>query len=392
MHLFEGRELKGGIYAHVPFCLKKCAYCNFYSVGNLALMDDYVAALLAEIEFKAQEAPPGFTADTLYFGGGTPSLLAPQQLASIIKAIGQNFALDTNSELTLEVNPATANLAKLKNYKDLGVNRLSIGMQSFNDKMLKRLGRVHKAADNLKIFDDARKAGFANISIDLIYGLPGQTKAALAYDVEQALALKAEHISAYMLTLEPETPLARQMEERAVPALSETFQRFAFDFTLQALAKGGYAQYEISNFSRRHAGQDYRSRHNLKYWNLAPYAGLGPAAHTFTHPNRRSWNVSVIETYLKRLAQNESVCENFETLNAEQMQMELIYLGLRQNRGINTAAFNALKAGDFSDVCRAPLQTLATANMIREENGFCALTAKGRPFLDYVTRTLINAL
>lgn len=390
MRSFEGKPQNAGIYVHVPFCLKKCGYCNFYSVSNLTLMDAYVEALRREIALRAREMPPDFTADTLYFGGGTPSLLTPEHVRDIIETVRQNFELTGDSEITLEVNPATASLARLKAYRALGVNRLSIGMQSFSDAMLQTLGRAHKVADGLKVFAEARKAGFANISVDLIYGLPGQNAAGLAHDVNQVLALKPEHVSAYMLSLETGTPLAQTVAKGQAPPLEEAFQREAFDYTVQVLSAGGYNQYEISNFSRNDG--DHRSHHNLKYWNFASYIGLGPGAHSFMYPNRRGWNISSVEEYQKNLTQNISPRKAFEILDVEQMQMELIYLGLRQNRGIDVAAFDALNAGVFADVCRTALAALTAENMVFVNAGFCALTAKGRPFLDYVTRMLVNEL
>lgn len=385
----------GGIYIHVPFCLKKCAYCNFYSVSNAGLIDAYVKALCREVEFAERTVTADvFTPDTVYFGGGTPSMLTPQQVGGILETVRQSFALSPTCEITLEVNPATADLAKLRDYRELGVNRLSIGMQSFDDTMLKMLGRAHNAADSLAVFDDARKAGFDNISVDLIYGLPGQTEAQLMGDLQQILALKAEHISAYMLTLEPDTLLARKLEQGAYPALSEDFQRQAFDLVLETLAVNGYQQYEISNFARKTetTTNDFRSRHNLKYWNFAPYLGFGPAAHSFYRPNKRAWNVNDVATYLELIAQNKLPGAEAEILTTEQILMEMVYLGLRQNRGIDIAAFDKVCEEGFANVCAAALEVLLNTGMVALNGDFCALTDSGRPFLDYVTQTLVNNL
>lgn len=383
----------GGIYVHVPFCVRKCAYCNFYSENDLTLIGAYVLALHKEITLRTAEKPSDFTADTLYFGGGTPSMLTPDQVGGIIEVVRQNYALTPAAEITLEVNPATADLAKLAAYRELGVNRLSIGMQSFDDGMLTLLGRAHNAAAGMAIFADARRAGFDNISIDLIYGLPGQTKAQLESDISRALSLEAEHISAYMLTLEPETPLAAMMRNGKVLPLKDDIQRTAFDTVLARLAAAGYIQYEISNFSRvKASAPDLRSRHNLKYWNFAPYMGFGPAAHSFMPPNRRLWNVSDVTTYVQRLNNGAAPWEADEILSAEQLLIEMIYLGLRQNRGLKLAAFDALAAQNFVAVCAEPLQKLQQADFITVQNNFCRLTVKGRPFLDYVTQLLVNAL
>lgn len=386
------QPLAGGIYVHVPFCVRKCAYCNFYSVSDALGMDAYVRALQKEICLRAAETPPDFSADTVYFGGGTPSLLTPAQVGNIIGAIRQNYELSPDAEITLEVNPATADFAKLKAYRELGVNRLSIGMQSFDDGMLNLLGRAHNADAGLTTFADSRRAGFDNISIDLIYGLPGQCLSQLEADIGRALALGAEHISAYMLTLEPDSRLATMLRDGAAPSLDEDLQREAFDMVLERLAAGGYAQYEISNFSRAVSNQDLRSRHNLKYWNFAPYLGFGPAAHSFRLPNRRAWNISDVAAYIERLEKHTSPREAGEALSPEQIMMEMLYLGLRQNRGINVAAFDRLCPQGFAQVCAAPLQKLLADDLVAVANGFCYLTAKGRPFLDYVTQVLVNTL
>lgn len=383
----------GGIYVHVPFCVRKCAYCNFYSVSDKALIAAYVLALHKEIALRVADTPPDFTADTLYFGGGTPSMLNPGQIGGIIEVVRQNYALAPVAEITLEVNPATADLAKLAAYRELDVNRLSIGMQSFDDDMLALLGRAHNAAAGMALFADARRAGFDNINLDLIYGLPGQTKAQLETDISRALSLAPEHLSAYMLTLEPETPLAAMLRNGAAPPLEDDTQRAAFDTVLVRLAAAGYGQYEISNFSRGNgSGPDLRSRHNLKYWNFAPYMGFGPAAHSFMPPNRRAWNESDVATYVQRFKNGAAPREAGETLSPEQLLIERIYLGLRQNNGLELAAFDALAPRNFMTVCAEPLQKLQQADFITVQNNFCRLTAKGRPFLDYVTQLLVNAL
>lgn len=390
----KGDATAGGIYIHVPFCLQKCAYCNFYSVSDNRLLDAYVAALHQEIGLRAMDVPQDFTADTLYFGGGTPSILAPEKVGGIINAVRRHYTLAADAEITLEMNPATAAADKLAAYRVLGVNRLSIGMQSFDDDMLRLLGRAHNAAESMAAFNDARGAGFGNISIDLIYGLPGQTTAQLNADIERALALSVEHISAYMLTLEPETRLAQMLRNGAASPLSEDWQRQAFDTVLQRLGAGGYSQYEISNFNRtdKTGLHDYRSRHNLKYWNFATYLGFGPAAHSYYAPDRRAWNIGSAAAYIARLEQNTSPCEDTETLSSEQIQMEMIYLGLRQNRGIDLKAFNSVNPQGFLNACGATLQKLLADDYLVLQNSFCALTAKGRPFLDYITQKLVDAL
>lgn len=382
----------GGVYIHVPFCVKRCAYCSFYSTTNAGLINSYVDALKKEIALKSDAMPAGFAADTLYFGGGTPSLLNPRQVGEIIALARVKLPFLPDTEITLEVNPATADFTKLNDFALAGVNRLSIGMQSFNDANLKMLGRAHSVKDALRVFDDARRAGFGNISIDLIYGLPGQNLAQLEADIARAAALNPEHISAYMLTVEVGTPLGRSLASGALPALNEETQRQAFDLVAERLSAYGYAQYEISNFYRLNTSIDYRSRHNLKYWNFASYMGLGPSAHAYNAPRTRFWNTTGLLDYIKRLEQGQSPEEGREVLTNEQILMEMVYLGLRQTKGMDISLFDKYSQTGFAVVCARPLQKLQQQGLLKVKNGYCLLTKSGRPLLDYITGLLVNAL
>lgn len=357
-------------------------------------MDAYVEVLLREIDWRAQTLPAGFSADTLYFGGGTPSLLARWHLERIMAKVRACLPLADKAEITLEANPATITREDCIALRELGVNRLSIGMQTFNDDMLGLLGRAHSAADSRRTFADARAAGFDNISLDLIYGLPGQTEAGLAYDLEAALGLAPEHISAYMLTLEPDRRYSWRAKDgtRVKPVLSEEFQRYAFDTTRQRLAAGGYGQYEISNFCHNDVNRDLRSRHNLKYWNGAAYLGLGPAAHSFWAPNVRAWNVVDVADYIGRLKAGYSPVDEAETLAPEQRLIELVYLGLRQRRGIHLAAFAALKGCDLTVAAGPALRNLQNDGLVEIADGHCRLTEAGLAFQDYVTGKLVEAV
>lgn len=380
--------LGGGIYVHVPFCVQKCAYCDFYSIATLDLAEAYVKALQREIALQATSQPNSYMADSVYFGGGTPSVLVPEKIADILQALHENYAIELTAEITLEVNPATADLVKLEGFRAAGVNRLSIGMQSFQDHKLTLLGRGHGVTDSLRLFADARQAGFDNINIDLIYGLPGQTMTDLLYDLQAAVTLGAEHISAYLLSLEPHTLLHQRIKNGEIPAPDEVFQRAAFDTARAFLRAHDYVPYEVSNFAR----PQRQSRHNQKYWNFSPYLGFGPAAHAFLPPNRRSWNINSVKRYVECLERDQSALEGAEELTPEQLQIEMVYLGLRQSRGIDIAAFDALNAKGFARICRKPLSMFVNEGLMELHADFCRLTDQGAPLLDYITRVLVQCL
>lgn len=384
----------GGIYIHIPFCFKRCGYCSFHSCTDLTYMDGYVEALLREIDLRSKSLPDGFVADTLYFGGGTPSLLEYRHLKHIMAKVRERLPLLAGAEITLEANPATIGRGDFDGLLELGVNRLSIGMQTFNDDMLHLLGRLHKAEDSVRTFGEARAAGFDNISLDLIYGLPGQTEADLAYDLAVALSLNSEHISAYMLTLELDGNYSWAAKDgtKVKPVLSEDFQRYAFDATRRRLEAAGYNQYEISNFNRADAVRDLRSRHNLKYWNGASYLGLGLSAHGFWAPNVRTWNVFDMQYYIDRLRRGDSPVEESETLTTEQRLIELIYLGLRQRSGIDLAAFRALAGYDFAEATERVLHELRETGLVMLTNSHCLLTEEGLAYQDYATGRLVEEL
>ena len=331
-----------GIYIHIPFCIKKCRYCDFYSVTDTALMDRYVHALISEI--KLSQTKP-YLFDTVYFGGGTPSLLTPRMVAGILNALSRKFKFADSMEITLEANPATLNLLLLKAFKDAGINRIHLGVQSFSDPHLYFLGRAHTAADATDSISMIRTAGFTNMGIDLIYGLPEQDEAQWAADLKQALSYLPEHLSCYMLTYEPGTVLDKNRQAGLFEVLSDENAAVLFQITAETLTGAGYCHYEISNFAKTITGPDgisdlhtYRSRHNCKYWTFAPYLGFGPSAHSF-EPSARYWNVSNLDDYFERIEGKKQPVEDREVLNRDQQMMEAISLGLRTCEGINFKTF-----------------------------------------------------
>lgn len=351
-----------GLYVHVPFCRGKCAYCAFYSVPDLALIPAWLKAVEQEISLY-EETFPAF--DSLYFGGGTPSLLAESELAGLMEAICRHFSLVPASEITIEVNPDDATPEKLQGYRRLGFNRLSLGVQSFDDQTLRFLGRRHSARQAGDALAWAREAGFYHLSLDLIYGLPQQKLKDWEKTLAAVLAFRPEHLSCYQLTVEPDTELHRRLGGR--PLVSEETEREFFLFTSAYLEDAGYLHYEISNFAR---GEKNRCRHNLKYWQRQPYLGLGPAAHSFDG-HRRWWNHRSLKDYINILSQGEAPVAGEEQLTAEQAKLEVLLLGFRVRDGV---AVESLK--DFSR-WQESLKNLSAQGLLRVEGDRAAPTVRG---------------
>ena len=376
----------GGIYLHIPFCIRKCAYCDFYSCTDLQRMSGFVKALIQEMHLSA--GVPAGPFDTLYFGGGTPTLLGPERVHLLIDNIKSCFPFLPDAEITLEANPGTLTAEDLRIYRRIGVNRLHIGIQSFRDENLRFLGRIHRAADAVALIKAARRAGFENIGLDLIYGLPDQAPEDWRFDLQAAASLAPEHLSCYMLSYEPGTPLDQRRQEKQLRPLPDRKVGDLFGITLNTLADCGYAQYEISNFSRSPALQ---SRHNRKYWRQVPYLGLGPAAHSYMPP-RRYWNARNIETYIRTLEKGAFPLEGEELLTQEQQMMEAVYLGLRQTGGLPIADFEARFGIDFRKRFEKVVSELSDNGWILENGGRCALTPPGMLLLDAIVSCFIEAL
>jgi oxygen-independent coproporphyrinogen-3 oxidase len=321
-----------GLYVHIPFCKTKCPYCDFYSITETDRMADFLTALDKEAQLYRDQV---CTFDTLYLGGGTPSLLDTGQIAYLLETLRRHFAFSPDTEVTLEANPDDLTPEKIKLYKDLGVNRLSLGVQSFDDRELAFLGRRHNSRQTVEALEAARAAGFANLSLDLIYGLPGQTLTDWTQTLERALSFHPEHLSCYQLTYEPGTPLGRRKAREEVAGATEEEERDFFSLTSRFLEERGFLHYEISNFSRQgEPGSDpYYSRHNRKYWRHVPYLGLGPGAHSF-QDGVRWWNPSSVTQYCRSLAQGRTPVEDREVLSAEQIRLEALSLGLRTREGV----------------------------------------------------------
>ncbi|MFO7886336.1 MAG: radical SAM family heme chaperone HemW [Desulfobacteraceae bacterium] len=365
-----------GCYIHIPFCLRKCPYCDFYSISDLSLYPGFVRALLTEIKLRQADC----CIDTIYFGGGTPSLADPGDLEKILFSIHENFNVAESCDITLEVNPGALPREFLRSVRSLGVNRLNIGVQSFNDDKLRFLNRIHSAGDAEQAILTARASGFDNIGIDIIYGVPGEEKALVAADLNTGLRFFPEHLSCYMLTFEPGTPFYRRMTQGRIHPLDEASSAALFKFTSRHLEKKGYLHYEISNFAHN---RNLRSRHNRKYWHMAPYIGLGPSAHSFDK-GVRSWNFRDVIQYTAALEKGRLPVMERESISREQKLVEMIMLGLRTSNGVDIKKFEALSGQKFSCVFDSLLKPLMTRGLGGIKNDRFSLTLEGMLLLDSI--------
>jgi len=328
--------------------------------------------------------------DTLYIGGGTPSVLNVETIDKIIETAHQCFDIHSCAEITLEVNPGTVSPEKLKGYRCAGVNRINIGIQSFNHENLRFLERIHSERDAEYAVEWTTKAGFENIGLDLIYGIPGQTKRSWVMDLQRAVQFQPRHLSCYMLSFEPGTPMERNRRKGAFVPLAEQRVCKLFETTREFLKDHGYAQYEISNFAQEridNSGQKSfalnRSRHNMKYWTFAPYIGLGPSAHSFIEP-RRFWNHDSVEKYNRDLAKGKLPMAGEESLSSEQLMIEAVHLGLRQTEGVFIDVFDQKFGVSFKKMFKAVTANLEEKGLIALSQNRCALTTKGMLYLDAI--------
>jgi len=359
--------MPAGLYVHVPFCRSKCRYCDFFSITRTGAMAAWLPALLREMALvQPQDWPQPF--DTLYLGGGTPSLLPGEVLAAVFTHLRRHFVLTPDAEITLEANPDDVTPAKLRLWRQLGVNRLSLGVQSLHDAELRWLGRRHDAAQARRALELARQAGFVNLSVDLMYALPGQSEAGWLATLQAVLAYEPEHLSCYQLTATEHTPLGAEVARGAVTLPGEEEQRQFFLTTSELLDSRGYLHYEISNFAR---GRQYFSRHNSTYWQHSPYLGLGPAAHSFD--GRRRWrNCRGVEAYCRRLQAGQAPVAGIEVLSDAQLRLEALALGLRTRRGVALTALAYLpQAGKImGGFCAAGLLAVQQDRLCPTREGF----------------------
>jgi len=316
-----------GLYIHIPFCRRKCHYCNFYSLASVKYFDDLISALTKEIVLRKDEVVTPL--ETIYFGGGTPSMLGPRQLEMLMETIYKNYSITKNPEITLEANPEDISAQQLQNLKQNRINRLSIGIQSFFDNELKYLNRIHSAQKAIESVKLSQDEGFDNISIDLIFGLPNATSNSWSKNLEQAFQLRVPHLSCYALTVEPSTALARFIENGQMKNVSDELFEEQFEILLNKTTELGYQQYEISNFCLN----NHYAIHNTNYWFGKPYLGVGPSAHSY-NGRKRKWNVPHLKKYIDAITHGEVPSES-EMLTTEQKFNEFIMTRLRTRWGIS---------------------------------------------------------
>ena len=333
-----------GLYIHIPFCKAKCIYCDFYSLPRAeGQMDAYVSALTAQLA-AWRERTADCTVDTVYFGGGTPSYLGPDRLRRLLDAVFQSYRVAPGAEITLEANPDSAqDISALRQLHDAGFARLSLGMQSADDAELRRIGRVHTHAQTVRAVENARAAGFDNLSLDLIYGLPSQTKSDWADTLMRAIDLRPEHVSCYGLTLEEGTPMYKYHGSPFLPSDDE--QADMYLYTVDTLAHYGLKQYEISNF----AIPGYESRHNLKYWQLGDYMGFGPGAHSCAGGVRYSY-VRDLDRYVSAVVGDSMIIDEYEQIVPIQKATEYLMLGMRTTHGISEKEYHRIYRSDWEPI------------------------------------------
>jgi oxygen-independent coproporphyrinogen III oxidase len=318
-----------GIYIHIPFCKQACSYCNFHFSVSLANKTKMVAAIVQEI-LLPNDVIRTTEIETIYFGGGTPSLLDTQDLDAIFTALNQKFTIAKNAEITIEANPDDINPTVLQQWKTFGINRLSVGLQSFDEAELKWMNRAHNATQSLQCIDDIQAAGFTNFSVDLIYGSPLQSNEILQKNLEIIAAKNIPHISCYALTVEENTVLSKAIKTKKSPAVQEEIQSEQFQLLLQLMEANGYEQYEISSFCK----SSYASKHNSSYWQGKPYYGFGPSAHSYNGLGVRRWNIANNSLYIQALEKNIIPYEE-EILTPTQQINEYIMTAIRTNAGID---------------------------------------------------------
>jgi oxygen-independent coproporphyrinogen-3 oxidase len=352
-----------GLYIHVPFCRSKCPYCDFYSLANTSLMSDWLDAAAAEMAlYKGR-----FRAfDTLYLGGGTPSFLPDPLLEALMARVRDQFSFSPGTEISIETNPKDLTAEKVAQLKALGFNRVNVGVQSLDDRELSFLGRQHKAEDAVEAVSRLRAAGFENVGMDLIYGLPGQDMEHWLDTMEKALSFEPEHLSCYQLTIENGTLFGRMKKQGELAPIDEESEREFFLRTSEFLARRGYLHYEISNFARQ---REYTCRHNEKYWHRAPYLGLGPSAHSFQQ-GRRWWNSRSVRGYCKALKEGRSPVEGEETLSSAQVHLESVALGLRTRKGFERSEI-------LSQTEQKRLGELETRGFLRRDGNRVVPTREG---------------
>lgn len=391
------------IYFHIPFCERKCRYCDFFScAGQEELIEPYISALVKEIDRVAGKVHQRNKIGSIYFGGGTPSLIEPELVKLVMDRAGHTFDLADRAEITFEANPGTVSAETLAGYLSAGVNRLSMGVQSFLERDLEMLGRIHSVADVLRSVADARQAGFRNINLDLIYGLPGQTPDDWQYSLNNLVELAPEHISLYSLILEEETPLVIDIQKGLLPAPDPDFAADCYETAKDFLRHKGYEQYEIANWAlagKSNQDHQYRSRHNIQYWKALPYLGLGAGAHGYWD-GKRYGNATNINGYIKIMESLDAESQvdfpaavQIEQIDVSDQKSEVLFLGLRMtDEGVNAQEYQARFNSQLEQDFQPQIEKLIKQDLIewRMEPARLCLTERGQLLGNRVFREFVR--
>lgn len=374
---------KLGLYIHIPFCEKKCSYCDFNSYeNNSQLYEAYINAIIWQLN-QYKLSLDDYVVDTIYIGGGTPSILPHKLLKKLIKAIKESCTISKMVEFTMEVNPASGLKKTLKKIKKYGVNRLSIGLQSADDTELSSLGRIHNLSDFETCYNTARQLGFNNISIDLMFSLPNQSLESFRKSLNYVISKNPEHISVYSLKVEENTPFYQIKDTLNLP--DEDTDREMYELCVNKLSNDGYEQYEISNFAK--AG--YQSAHNLKYWNCQEYLGLGSGAHSY-FTNKRFSFIPLPSQFIENIKNDEDITEDVYQVAPDQRVYEYIMLGFRLNRGIDTTHFSNFYKRDFEDMFKPQLEKYLKSGHIKKSGLNYHLTLDGMSISNYIISDFVD--
>jgi oxygen-independent coproporphyrinogen-3 oxidase len=375
---------KISLYIHIPFCKKKCNYCDFVSYQNQeSLIDAYVESLLHEIEMVSEQIKK-YKIKTIFIGGGTPSYLSAENISKIVNKCREILNLEELDEFSIEVNPGTIDENKLTIYRRLGISRLSIGLQACQNKLLKTIGRIHTYQEFLESYQLARKAGFDNINIDLIFGLPGQTLVQWRETLEEVVGLRPEHLSCYSLKVEENTPFAKMLEQKQIILLDEDVEREMYHEAIAFLKKNGYVHYEISNFSL--PGKE--CKHNLVYWKQERYLGLGAGAHSYINEQRFS-NKTNLKEYMDSVNSDALPRENFIEMNKNELISEYVILGLRLIGGVSRKEFRKKFGIEIDEIFEKQIAKMSKLRLLDSNDKRVKLTTKG---LDIANQVMIEFL
>lgn len=374
-----------GVYIHIPFCKSFCSYCDFYSITDNSLREALVQSIVREISLRSPYLE-GEPVETVYIGGGTPSLLDPVVVAGLLSAVSENFAMADDPEITVEVNPDDVSAGYFSALRQIGINRISLGLQSWDDKRLRYLGRRHDAAQSGRVLDLVFQEGFENVSADLIYGVPGMTVADLKADLEKTFVFPVTHLSAYHLTIEEGTKFGKMKKEGKLRETDEETSGAMFALLGNFCREHGFIHYEISNFAR----EGFISRHNSSYWKQVPYIGLGPSAHSFNRRSRQ-WNVSDVKKYIKAIGNGEIPAER-EDLDRLTVFNEYVMTSLRTMWGIDLLYVESLFDKELHDYLVNLSDRYIRYGLMKREKNTLVLTDQGKMISDNIIAELLTDL